>query len=110
MKGVTMDYSFHAVSGSGGRSLVTLAPSANQLPGSATLQNLVNGLAGWALVAAMAGLVVGAGLWAIGAHAQNYNQTSIGRRAVLASIGAAILIGAAPVLVNFFFKAGVTAH
>jgi hypothetical protein len=58
----------------------------------------------------MAGLIVGAGLWAIGAHAQNYNQTSIGRRAVLASLGAAILIGAAPVLVNFFFKAGVAAH
>jgi hypothetical protein len=94
----------------GSAKLVTLAPSPTQLPGSATLQSLVNGLAGWALIAAMAGLVAGAGLWAIGAHAQNYNQTSIGRRAVLASLGAAILIGAAPVLVNFFFKAGVAAH
>ena len=99
-----------AVSLHGGRNLVTLAPSPTQLPGSATLQSLVNGLAGWALIAAMAGLVVGAGLWALGAHAQNYNQASVGRRAVLASLGAAILIGAAPVLVNFFFTAGVAAH
>lgn len=105
-----MSAEIHLVANAGGRSLVSLAPSPTQLPGSQTLQNLVNGLAGWALIAAMAGLVVGAGLWAIGAHAQNYNQTSLGRRAVLASLGAAILIGAAPVLVNFFFKAGVAAH
>jgi hypothetical protein len=89
---------------------VTLNPAPTQLPGSATLQNLINGLAGWALIAALAGLVIGAGLWALGAHSQNYNQTSLGRRAVVASLGAALLIGAAPVLVNFFFHAGAAAR
>jgi hypothetical protein len=35
------------------------------------------------------------------------HQSSQGRRAVLTSLIAAILIGAAPELINFFFNAGV---
>jgi MFS family permease len=89
---------------------VTLTPDPGNLPGGSVLQTLANGLGGWALVAALVGLVVGAALWALGAHAQNYQQSFVGRRTVLVSALAALLIGAAPALVNFFFHAGQSVH
>lgn len=85
---------------------VTLNPDTSGLPGGNVLQSLTNGLGGWALVLALAGLLIGAAAWALGAHSQNYQQSFIGRRAVLVSGLAALLIGAAPALVNFFFHAG----
>jgi MFS family permease len=89
---------------------VSLDPSLNALPGGGTLQQLVNGLGAWALVASLAGLVIGAAAWALGVHSQNYQQSMIGRRAVLVSGLAALLIGAAPTIVNFFFSAGTNLH
>lgn len=89
---------------------VTLNPSPANLPGGDVLQNLTNGLGGWALVATLVGLVVGAGLWALGSHAQNYQQSYVGRRTVLVSVVAALLVGAAPAIVNFFFHAGQSVH
>jgi len=89
---------------------VTLNPDAGSLPGGAVLQRLTNGLGGWALIAALAGLVIGAAIWALGSHAQNYQQSYTGRRTVLVSGVAALLIGAAPALVNFFFHAGQSVH
>lgn len=89
---------------------VTLNPSTGSLPGGATLQQLTNGLGGWALILALVGLVVGAAAWALGVHSQNYHQSFIGRRAVLVSGAAALLIGAAPTLINFFFHVGTGVH
>lgn len=89
---------------------VTLSPSAGSLPGGSVLQELANGLGGWALIASLVGLVVGAAVWALGSHAQNYQQSFVGRRAVLVSGVAALLVGAAPALVNFFFHAGQSVH
>jgi hypothetical protein len=89
---------------------VSLNPTLNQLPGGGTLQQLVNGLGAWALIAALAGLVVGAAAWALGVHGQNFQQSMVGRRAVLVSGLAALLIGAAPTVVNFFFHAGTSLH
>ncbi len=65
---------------------------------------------GWALILALVGLVIGAAAWAIGAHSQNYHQSFVGRRAVLVAGLAALLIGAAPTLINFFFGAGTGLH
>jgi Family of unknown function (DUF6112) len=89
---------------------VTLNPSVNSLPGGGTLQELTNGLGAWALVAALAGLLIGAAAWALGVHSQNLHQSLVGRRAVLVSGLAALLIGAAPPIVNFFFHTGVNLH
>jgi len=50
---------------------VTLNPDPSSLPGGGTLQQLTNGLGGWALILALAGLVIGAAAWALGAHSQN---------------------------------------
>ena len=85
---------------------VTLNPDAGSLPGGSVLQHLTDGIGGWALILALVGLLVGAGAWALGAHSQNYHQSFAGRRAVLVSGLAALLIGAAPAMVNFFFHTG----
>jgi hypothetical protein len=85
---------------------LTLSPDSSALPGSAALQSLLNGLAWWALLACLVGLVVGAATWAVGAHSNNYQHASTGRSAVLVSGGAALLIGAAPTLLNFLFHVG----
>ena len=85
---------------------VQLHPAANDLPGSQTLQSLANGIGAWALIAAMIGVVVGAVMWAFGHYSQNYQQAYNGRRGVLVSGLAALLIGGAPVIVNFLISAG----
>jgi hypothetical protein len=89
---------------------VSLSPDPSNLPGGGTLQQLTNGLGGWALILSLVGLLVGAAAWALGAHSQNYHQSFVGRRAVLVSGVAALLIGAGPILINFFFHAGTGLH
>ena len=90
--------------------VVTIHPDPSALPGGQVLQNLMDGLDSWALALALVGLVIGAAAWALGSHGQNYQQTFVGRRAVLISGLAALLIGAGPGIVNFFFNAGSTVH
>jgi hypothetical protein len=89
---------------------VNLSPNLSSLPGGGTLQSLVNGVAGWALIIALAALVIGAVSWALGSHSHNVHQSMAGRRAVLVSAAAALLIGAAPELINFFFHVGKGLH
>jgi MFS family permease len=85
---------------------VNLKPDVNQIPGSNVLQQLANGIGGWALVAAMVGVVVGAVMWAFGHYSQNYQQAYNGRRGVLVSGIAAVLIGGAPYIINFLVQQG----
>jgi hypothetical protein len=89
---------------------VNISPSITSLPGSAALQQIANGIAAWALIGALIALLLGAALWAIGSHTQNMHQSASGRRAVATSLVAAVLIGAAPSLINFFFNAGLSVH
>ena len=85
---------------------VQLNPNAGQLPGAKVLTGLTNGLGAWALIAAMAGVVIGAVMWAFGHYSQNYQQAYNGRRGVLVSALAALLIGGAPYIVNFLVVKG----
>jgi len=89
---------------------VGMNPNAQDLPGSNVLTLLTDGLAGWALIAAMAGVVIGAVMWAFGHYSQNYQQAYNGRRGVLVSALAAVLIGGAPYIINFLVQKGGTAH
>lgn len=90
--------------------IVQMKPDVTALPGGNVLQNLMNGLEFWALALALVGLVVGAAAWALGSHGQNYHQSYVGRRAVLISGLAALLIGAGPGIVSFFFNTGQGVH
>jgi len=89
---------------------VTLNPDPSQLPGSNVLTQLSNGIGGWALVAAMVGVVVGAVMWAFGHYSQNWQQAYNGRRGVIVSGLAAVLIGGAPLIINFLLNAGRNMH
>ena len=86
------------------------APDAAKLPGGGTLQQLTDGIGGWALILSLVGLLIGAAAWALGSHAQNYQQAFVGRRTVLVSGLAALLIGAAPILIGFFYNTGHGLH
>ena len=81
-------------------------PDPQGLPGGEALERLVNGLMFWALLAALAGLVIGAAVWALSSHAGNYHHAAGGRKATLVAAVAALLVGAAPAIINFFERVG----
>ena len=89
---------------------IPFSPSSSALPGTSVLESLANGIGWWGLLAALVGLVVGAATWALGAHTNNYQHAATGRRAVLVSGAAALVIGAAPGVLDFFFNAGSQVH
>jgi Mn2+/Fe2+ NRAMP family transporter len=88
---------------------VSAHPNPKGLPGSNVLQQLVNGAEAWALAIAVLGAFVGAGLWAVASHTQNHHYAARGRMAALVSGASALIVGAAPGLVNFFQHLGTTA-
>lgn len=88
---------------------VTAQPNASDLPGSNVLQQLVNGADAWALAITLLGAFVGAAVWAIASHTNNPHHAARGRMTALTSAAAALLIGAAPGLINFFQQLGTTA-
>ena len=85
---------------------VRVNPNPNDLPGGSVIQQLLDGLAGWALFASLGALLIGAMVWALASHAGNYHGASKGKTTVLVSAVAALLIGAAPSLINFFNNLG----
>jgi hypothetical protein len=90
--------------------VVTAHPDLQGLPGSNVLQQLVNGAEAWALVIALLGAFIGAGLWAVASHTHNHHFAARGRMAALISGASALIVGAAPGLVNFFAHLGSTAR
>jgi hypothetical protein len=88
---------------------VTAQPTPTALPGSNVLQQLVNGAEAWALAIALIGAFVGAALWAVASHTHNSHYAARGRMAALISAASALVVGAAPGLVNFFEHLGTTA-
>lgn len=85
---------------------VDLNPDAGELPGGEVLQSLTNGIAGFALIFCLIGLVLSAGLWALGSNSNNYQQTFVGKRGFAVCAMGALLIGAAAAIINFFYGAG----
>jgi MFS family permease len=85
---------------------VSMKPDPTALPGGDVLQRLTDGIGSWALIAALIGMLIGAAAWALGHYSQNYQQSYNGRKGLLASGAAALVIGAAPAVVNFFMTLG----
>ena len=88
---------------------VTATPDPTGLPGSNVLQQIVNGADAWALAITLLGTLVGAAMWAVSSHTNNHQYAARGRMAAFVSAGSALVIGAAPALVNFFSNLGTTA-
>jgi len=87
---------------------VSTRPDPRGLPGGPALQRLLNGLVFMGLFACAAAVVAGGATWFVGAQANNFTASMGGRRAVLAGMVGALVIGAAAGIVNFFFAAGRT--
>jgi hypothetical protein len=85
---------------------VSTHPDPSGLPGGAALQHLLNGLVFVGLLSCVAAVVVGGATWFVGSQAGNFTAAIGGRRAVLAGMVGALVIGAAAAIVNFFFSAG----
>ncbi|MCL2418073.1 MAG: DUF6112 family protein [Conexibacteraceae bacterium] len=88
---------------------VTASPNPAGLPGSKVLQQIVNGADAWALAITLIGAFIGAAVWAVASHSNSHHYAARGRMGALVSAGAALVIGAAPGLVNFFSHLGASA-
>jgi len=89
---------------------LNITPNPGGLPGTSTLIHMLGGLQFDAMLAAIAGVIIGAGVWAVSAHSNNYQGSSRGRTAVLASALAALVIGFGPALVHSLFNTGAAAQ
>lgn len=89
-----------------GASPVSIQPDKGGLPGGSILQQFADGADWWALMAAMIGVLIGAVMWAFGHYSHNYQQAYNGRRGVMVSALAALLIGGAPHIIGFFLSQG----
>jgi hypothetical protein len=85
---------------------VKVNPDPGSLPGSDQLQQLIDGLAFWMLLAALAGILIGAGVWGLAAHSNNHHWSARGRSGALMSALAALVIGAAGPIINFAVDLG----
>ncbi len=93
-----------------------LAQAAPGLPGKYTPSTtfigheaataLIRGIMFYSLIFCLVGLVLSAGLWAVGSFSNNYTQSVNGKKGFLVCAGAALAIGAAQVIINYFFQLG----
>jgi hypothetical protein len=86
--------------------LADINPNTTGLPGIALVSSIVGALLTVGLIACVAGLVLAAIIWAIGHHSANPSIAGRGKTGVLVALVAAVLVGGANVLVDFFVKAG----
>lgn len=85
---------------------VNVTPNTTGLPGISELQNIVGALLTIGFIAALAGLVISAIVWAIGNHSANPVLAGRGKSGVLVAFVASGLCGGAVALINFFAAAG----
>jgi hypothetical protein len=88
---------------------VNATPDLTGLPGSNVLQQIVNGADAWALAITLIGAFIGAAVWAVASHTNSHHYAGRGRMAALVSCASALVIGAAPGLINFFAHLGASA-
>ncbi len=76
--------------------------------GSSVAQDFVDGIGFYALIFCLVGLILSAGLWAVGAFSNNYTQSVNGKKGFLITAAAALVIGGAPRAINYFFGTGTS--
>jgi hypothetical protein len=85
---------------------VRVNPNPDRLPGGAQIQQILDGLAGWALLAALGGLLISVITWSMGSFGGNFHAVSRGKSGVLVCGAAALVAGGAAPIINFFSNLG----
>ncbi len=85
---------------------VSVKPNPHALPGTSAIEKLIDGLAAFALLACVGGVLIGAAQWALGSKSGNYSHASDGRSKVMYGLLGAFVIGAAAAIINFFYSSG----
>src|SRR4051812_25897260 len=80
--------------------------SSSNFIGTNTAQKFASGVMFYALIFCIVGLVLSAGMWAVGSFSSNYTQSVNGKKGFLICAGAALAIGAATALVKYFVGQG----
>jgi hypothetical protein len=88
---------------------VQVKPDDSKAPGINALKDLVNGLAAYAVIAAVAAVLLGGIAWALGERMGLERASTVGKSGVIAGFGLAFLVGAAAAFINFFLVTGATA-
>lgn len=88
---------------------VEVKPDDTKAPGINALKDLVNGLAAYAVIAAVAAVLLGGIAWALGERMGLERASTVGKSGVIAGFGLAFLVGAAAAFINFFLATGATA-
>jgi hypothetical protein len=81
----------------------TVTPEPANAPGAAGIQTAINGIAVYALLACLAGFLIGGAVWAIGGHIANPHTSVAGKAGMAVSVGAAFLIGGAAAILQFAY-------
>ena len=85
---------------------VAAKPDASGLPGSDQLEQLVNGLFFWALLASLAGLFISIATYAVANRMGNHHHAQNGKVGILLMGPLAGIASAGPAIINFFADLG----
>jgi hypothetical protein len=87
-------------------SVLNVTPQRTGLPGGGTAIGFLSGVIFYSLILTMVGVVLSAGLWAVGAFSNNYTQSINGKKGFLICASAALAVGGSYGLIQWFFTQG----
>lgn len=93
----------------GGKDVVNgpnIARGAQNAPGSQAIQDLINTIGFYAIIACLIGLLLSGLILAIGPRLGFTQASTVGKVGIFASLGVAFLVGISATLINFFYNAG----
>ena len=85
---------------------ISISPNDKGLPGLGELQTVVGSLLTVALIVAVAAVAISGIAWAIGNHSANPVVATRGKSGVMVALAAAVLVGGAVAIVDFFWNIG----
>ncbi|WP_260640492.1 DUF6112 family protein [Streptomyces angustmyceticus] len=87
-----------------------IKPNEGGLPGLPVLKHVMGSINLYGIIGSVGSLAISAGVWAWGHHSGGHQAEANGKKGVLVSSGAALLLGAANGLVAFFSGLGTQVH
>jgi hypothetical protein len=87
-----------------------ITPNEGGLPGLDVLKQVMGSINLFGIIAVVGALAVSAAVWAWGHHSGGHQAEANGKKGVLVSAGAALLLGSANGIVAFFSALGTQVH